>query len=161
MEEEAAAALAEKGRGATPSLFVEPDNEGAIPIRVSSHVFKPTNSSSSQKGEDDDVAKGFMQEPESPVTEAEPCVTEIVSPPRSTTPIRRAPASIPTASRQTVVTTGPYAGLLSAGKRRRDDAANLFAPPKKLHRHPDGHISSCVFRWTVLSLLGVSTDHSV
>ena len=145
LEEEAAAASAEKGRGATSPLSVEPDDEGAIPIWVSSHVSKPTNSSSSQKGGDGDVMKGFMQEPESPVTEAEPCVTEVVSPPISTNPIRRAPTSIPTASRQTVVTTGPYAGLLSAGKRRRDDGANSFAPPKKLHRQPNGHISLCVF----------------
>ena len=159
VEEEAAAALAEKGRGATSSLFVEPDDEGEVPIWVSSHVLKPTNFSPSQKGGDDDVVKGFMQEPEKPVTEAEPCVTEVVSPPSSTNHILRAPTSIPSASRQTVVTTGPYAGLLSAGKRPRDNAANPFAPPKKQHRQSDGHISSCVFRWTIFSLFGVFTDH--
>ena len=145
VEEEAAAALAEKERGATPPLFVESDDEGAIPVWVAGHVSKSTNLSSSQKGRDDDVVKGFMQEPEKPITEGEPYVTEVVSSPSSTDHITRAPPSIPTAPRQTVVATGPYAGLLSAGKRRRDDAPNSFAPPKKQHRQPDGHISSCVF----------------
>ena len=144
VEEEGAAALADKGRGATSSLFVESDDEGAVPVGVSSHVSKPMNFSSSQKGGDDDVVKGFMQEPENPVTKAEPCATEVVSPPSSTNHIPRAPTSIPTASRQTVVTTGPYAGLLSAGKRPRDNAANPFAPPRKQHRQSDGHVSSCV-----------------
>ena len=143
-EKVVATALAEKELGATPSLFVESDDEGAIPVYVAGHVSKSTSLSSSQKGGDDDVVKGFMQEPEKPVTEGEPYVNEAVSPPSSTDHITRAP-SIPSAPRQTVVATGPYAGLLSAGKRRRDDAPNSFAPPKKQHRQPNGHISSCVF----------------
>ena len=161
VEEGAAAALAEKGRDATPSLFVEPDDEGAIPVWVAGHVSKSTNLSSSQKGGDDDGVKRFMQEPKKPSTEGEPCVTKVVSPPSSTNHIPGAPPSIPTAPRQTVVATGPYAGLLSAGKRRRDDAPNSFAPPKKQHRQPDGHTSSCVFQWTVLSLFGVFTDQGM
>ena len=146
VEEEAVAALAEKGRDATPSLFVEPDDEGAIPVWVASHVSKSTDLSSSQKGGDDDVVKGFIQEPEKPIMEGEPCVTEVVSPLSSTNHITRAPPSISTAPRQTVVATGPYAGLLSARKRQRDDAPNSFAPPKKQHRQAVGHISSSVFR---------------
>ena len=160
VEEEAAAALAEKERGVTPSLFVGSDDEGATPVWVAGHVSKSTNLSSSQKGADD-VVKGYMQEPEKPITEGEPCVTEVLSPPSSTDHITSAPSSISTAPRQTVVATGPYAGLLSAGKRRRDDAPNSFAPPKKQHRQPDGHTSSCVFQWTSLSLFGVFTNQSM
>ena len=159
MEEGTAAALVEKGRGKIPSLFVEPDDKDAVPIWVSSDVFKPTNLSSSQKGGDDDVVKDFIQEPENPVTEAAPCVTEVVSPPSPTNHIPRAPTSIPTTFRQTVVTTGPYAGLLSAGKRPHDNAANPFAPPKKQHRQSDGHISSCVL--TISLLFNVFTDDSI
>lgn len=145
MEEEAAAALTEKGCGATSSLFVESDDEGAISAGGISQVSKSMAFSSSKKGGDDDVVKGFKQEPENPVTGSEPSVTEVVSPTSSPNPVPGASTSIPTASRQTVVISGPYAGLLSAGKRRRDNAANPFAPPKKQHRQSDGHISSCVF----------------
>ena len=141
-EEEAAAASAEKRRDATSSLFVESDDEGAVSAGVSSHASKSANVSSSEKGGDGDVVESFKQEPENPVTGAEPCATEGVSPTVSTIPIPTSPTSIQTTSRQTVVTSGPYAGLLSAGKRRRDNAANPFAPPKRLHRQSGARISS-------------------
>ncbi len=140
-EEEAAAASAEKSHDATSSLLVEPDDQGAVKAGVASHVSKSASFSPSKKGGDGDM-KGFKQEPENPVTGAEPCVTEGVSPTISTIPIPIAPTSTPAASRQTAVTSGPYAGLLSAGKRRRDYAANPFAPPKRQHRQSGAHISS-------------------
>ena len=141
-EEEAAATSAKKSRDATSSLFVEPDDEGAVPAGFASHVTKSVNSSSSKKGGNGDVGKGFKQEPENPITGAEPCVTEGDSPTISTIPIPTSSTSISAASRQTAVTSGPYAGLLSAGKRRRDNAANPFAPPKRHHRPSGAHISS-------------------
>ena len=144
-EEEAAAAMAGKRRDATSSLFVEPDDEGAEPAGFPSHVSKSVDFPSNKKGGDGDVAKGFKQEPEDQPTETEPCVTEGVSPSVSPIPVPTAPTSVATSSRQTVVTSGPYAGLLSAGKRRRDTAANPFAPPKRQHRQSGARISSSVF----------------
>ena len=141
-EEEAAAASAEKKRDATSSLFVEPDDEDAVPSGVPSHVSESVNFSSTKKGGDGELVKGFKQESEDQVTGAEPCGTEGISPTISTIPIPTALTSVPTTSRQTVVTSGPYAGLLSAGKRRRDNAANPFAPPKRQHRPSGAHISS-------------------
>ena len=129
-EEEAAAASAEERRDATSSLFVETDNEGAVPAGVASHVSNSARFFSSRKGGDGEVVEGFEREPEHPL------------PILSTIPIPPAPTPIQIAIRQTVLTSGPYAGLLSAGKRPRDNPVNPFAPPKKQHRQSDARISS-------------------
>ena len=141
-EEEAMAASAKKTRDATPSVFVEPHNEGPVPAGVASHVSKYTKIVSSKKGGDSDVVNGFKQERENSFTGAEPCVTEGVSPTIPPIPVPTAPTSVPITSRETVVTSGPYAGLLSAGKRRRDNAVTPFAPPKRQHRQSGARISS-------------------
>ena len=141
-EEEVGAASAKKRRGATPSLFVEPDDEDAVSAGVVSHVPKSTKIPSSKKGEDSDAMKGFKQELAKSFTGDEPYVTEGVSPTTPTIPIPTAPTSVPVVSRQTIVTSGPYAGLISAGKRQRDNAANPFAPPKRHHRQSGARISS-------------------
>ena len=132
-EEEAAASSTEKRRGATLSLFVEPNDENAVPAGVSNHVSKSARFPSSRKGGEGEVMEGFDHEPEHPL------------PTLSTIPIPPAPTPIQIAIRQTVLTSGPYAGLLSAGKRPRDNPANPFAPPKRLHRQSDARISSSVF----------------
>ena len=141
-EEEATAASAKKKLAATPSLFVEPEDEGAVPAEVAGHTSKSAKISSSKEGGDIDVVKGFKQEPEYSLTKADSCMTQGLSPAISTIPIPPAPTPIQITIRQTVITSGPYAGLLSAGKRRRDDPVNPFAPTKKQHCQSEGLISS-------------------
>ena len=126
-EEQAAAASAKKRRDATPDLFLDSEDEGAVPTGVASHVCKSASILSSKIDGHNDVVKGFKQESEQTISDI-PCPTILTS--------------IPAASKQTVVASGPYAGLLSAGKRRRDESANPFAPPKKQHCQSEGLISS-------------------
>ena len=127
-EEEAAAASAEKRRDATSSLFIETDDEGAVPAGVASHVSRSVRFYLSRDVGDGDGSR-------SPRC----CLSRDVGDSDRVKSFRHEPERL---ARQTVVTSGPYAGLLSAGKRQRDNVANPFAPPKKLHRQSDGQISS-------------------